>query len=166
MEAKNRQKLIVVPVWCVQFNCVQLFAALWTGADQAPLSMGVPRQEYWRGLPFPSPGYLPDPEIKPMSRVFNIGRLILCDPMDCSLPVSSIHGILQTRILDCVAVPSSRGSSWPKNQTPISYVSRFGRWVFYHWHHMGSPRKTLNIHKSTSMFKLEAKEQKLLLETK
>ena len=77
MEAKNRQKLIVVPVWCVQFNCVQLFATLWTGADQAPLSMGVPRQEYWRGLPFPSPGYLPDPEIKPMSRVFNIGRLIL-----------------------------------------------------------------------------------------
>ena len=77
MEAKNRQKLIVVPVWCVQFSCVQLFATLWTGADQAPLSMGVSRQEYWRGLPFPSPGDLPDPEIKPMSGVFSVGRLIL-----------------------------------------------------------------------------------------
>ena len=39
----------------------------WTVARQAPLSMGFPRQEYWSGLPFPSPGDLPDPEIKPMS---------------------------------------------------------------------------------------------------
>ena len=39
----------------------------WTVADQAPLSMGFPRHEYWNGLPFPFPGYLPDPGIKPMS---------------------------------------------------------------------------------------------------
>ena len=38
-----------------------------TGAPQAPLSMGFPRQEYWSGLPFPSPGDLPDPGIKLMS---------------------------------------------------------------------------------------------------
>ena len=37
----------------------------WTIACQAPLSMGFPKQEYWSGLPFPSPGDLPDPEIKP-----------------------------------------------------------------------------------------------------
>ena len=37
----------------------------WTVACQAPLSMGFPKQEYWSGLPFPSPGDLPDPEIKP-----------------------------------------------------------------------------------------------------
>ena len=36
----------------------------WTVACQAPLSMGFPRQEYWSGLPFPSPGDLPDPGIK------------------------------------------------------------------------------------------------------
>ena len=39
----------------------------WTVACQAPLSMGFSRQEYWSGLPFPSPGYLPDPGIKPGS---------------------------------------------------------------------------------------------------
>ena len=43
------------------------FATLWTVAHQAPLSMGFPRQEYWRGLPFPSPGDLPHPGIEPGS---------------------------------------------------------------------------------------------------
>ena len=41
----------------------------------------------------------------------------LCNPMDCNLPGSSVHGILQARILEWVAMPSSRGSSWPRNQT-------------------------------------------------
>ena len=43
-----------------------------------------------------------------------------CDPLDCIPPASSVHGILQARILKWVAMPSSRGSSQPKNQTPIS----------------------------------------------
>ena len=47
------------------FSLVQLFVTLWTIALQAPLSMGFSRQEYWSGLPFPSPGNLPDPGIKP-----------------------------------------------------------------------------------------------------
>ena len=42
-------------------------------------------------------------------------RLTLCDPMDYSLPGSSIHGILQARILEWVALPSSRGSSRPRD---------------------------------------------------
>ena len=46
--------------------------------------------------------------------------LTLCDPVNCSLPGSSVHGILQARILEWVAVPSSRGSSWPRDQTHIS----------------------------------------------
>ena len=46
---------------------VRLFATPWTVANQAPLSMGFSRQEYWSGLPFPSPGDLPDPGIKPRS---------------------------------------------------------------------------------------------------
>ena len=45
------------------------FAIPWTVAHQAPLSMGFPRQEYRSGLPLPSPGDLPDPEIKPTSPV-------------------------------------------------------------------------------------------------
>ena len=46
---------------------VRLFATPWTVAYQAPLSMGFSRQECWSGLPFPSPGDLPDPGIKPGS---------------------------------------------------------------------------------------------------
>ena len=46
---------------------VQLFATPWTVAYQAPLSMGFSRQQYWSGLPFPSPGDLPDPGIEPGS---------------------------------------------------------------------------------------------------
>ena len=46
-------------------SCVRLFATPWTVAYQDPRSMGFSRQEYWSGLPFPSPGDLPNPEIKP-----------------------------------------------------------------------------------------------------
>ena len=46
---------------------VQLFATPWTVADQVPLSMGFSRQEYWSGLPFPSPRDLPHPGIEPGS---------------------------------------------------------------------------------------------------
>ena len=46
---------------------IQLFATPWTVAYQAPPSMGFFRQEYWSGLPFPSPGDLPDPGIEPGS---------------------------------------------------------------------------------------------------
>ena len=46
---------------------VQLFAIPWTVAHQAPPSVGFSRQEYWSGLPFPSPGDLPNPEIEPRS---------------------------------------------------------------------------------------------------
>ena len=47
----------------------------------------------------------------------------LCDPMDCSPPGSPVHGIFQTRILEWVAVPSSRGFSWPRDQTWAFCVS-------------------------------------------
>ena len=46
---------------------IRLFVALWTVAHQAPPSIGFSRQEYWNGLPFPSPGDLPNPGIKPTS---------------------------------------------------------------------------------------------------
>ena len=48
-------------------SCIQLFATFWTVTHQTPLSMGFPRQEYWSGLPFPPPGDLPAPGIKPTS---------------------------------------------------------------------------------------------------
>ena len=55
---------------CAQLiSHVQVFAIPWTATRQAPLSMGFPRQEYWSRLPFPTPGNLPAPGIKPMSPV-------------------------------------------------------------------------------------------------
>ena len=56
--------------------------------------------------------------------------LTLCSPMDCSPPGSSVHGILQVRILEWVVMPSSRGSSWPRNPTWVSCIA--GRF-FTHW---------------------------------
>ena len=66
--------------------------------------------------------------------------LTLCDPMDCSPPGSSVHGILQARILDWGAISISRGSSPPKDRTHVSYVSCIGtgRQVLYYQCHLDS----------------------------
>ena len=59
-EGKNQVKV-------KSLSRVRLFATPWTVAHQAPPSMGFSRQEYWSGLPFPSPGDLPSPGIEPRS---------------------------------------------------------------------------------------------------
>ena len=95
-----------------------------------PLSMGFPRQEYWSGLPFSSPGDLPNPGIEPLSPML-AGRFFtteppgkpslspataakslqscptLCDPIDGSPPGSPVPGILQARTLEWVAISFS-----------------------------------------------------------
>ena len=53
--------------------------------------------------------------------------LTFCDPMDCSQPDSTVYGIFQARILESVAISSSRGSSWPRDQASASCR------IFYHW---------------------------------
>ena len=102
-------------------SCVQLFATPWTVAYQAPPSLGFSRQEHWSGLPFPSPGDLPDPGIEPGSPALQADALpseppgnlylladyliiacvpakslqscpTLCNTMDCSPVGCSIHG--------------------------------------------------------------------------
>ena len=61
---------------CVKsLSRVQLFATLWTIARQASLSIEFSRQEYWSGLPFPSPGDLPNPEIEPRSPILQADAL-------------------------------------------------------------------------------------------
>ena len=98
------------------FSCVQLFVIPWTVAHLAPLSMEFSRQEYWSGLSFSIPVYLPDPWIKPMSlrspalagEFFTTEKSRkpyhgvecmlsfcshLCNPMDYSLPGFSVHRI-------------------------------------------------------------------------
>ena len=57
--------------------------------------------------------------------------LTLCDPRGCSLPVSSVHGIFQARVLEWVAISFSRGSSWPRDRTQVSHIAgrRFIVWA-------------------------------------
>ena len=57
-------------------SCVRLFATPWTVAYQAPPSTEFSRQEYWSGLPFPSPGDLPDPGIEPRSPALQADALL------------------------------------------------------------------------------------------
>ena len=62
--------------------------------------------------------------------------LTLSNPMDCSPPGSSFHGVLQARILEWVAMSSSRESSWSQN---LNHVSCIDRWILYHWVTWGAP---------------------------
>ena len=143
---------------------VRLFAIPWAIAYRASPSMGFSRQEYWSGVPLPSPGDLPDPGIEPWSPALEADALTseppgkpkvtltavknfkmhsgsnkagyfccchclvtklcptFCDPVDCSPPGFSVHGILQARILEWGAISFSRGSFQPRNQTRVSYM--------------------------------------------
>ena len=59
--------------------------------------------------------------------------LTLCDPMDCSPPGSFVHGISQARILEWVTISFSRGCSWPRDWSHVSYVSALASRFFKHW---------------------------------
>ena len=81
-----------------RFSRVRLCVTPETAAHQAPPSLGFSRQEHWSGLPFPSP--MRESEVTQLCQT-------LRDPMDCSPPGSSVHGIFQTRVLEWVAVAFS-----------------------------------------------------------
>ena len=75
------------------------FSSPWIVAFQVPLSMGFSRQEYWSGLPFPSPGDLPNPGIEPMSHALQDDSLPLSQwgrPLICSQHYNYIHKIFTT----------------------------------------------------------------------
>ena len=137
------------------FSHIWLFVTLWTVAYQASLSMGFSMQENCSRLPCP-PGDLPDsgnnprllcllhwqpgslplaPLGKPSFACLLQSCLTLCDPMDYSQPGSSVHVILQERILEWVAMPSSRGSSWDRDWIHISsllhWLVRWGGCVIF-----------------------------------
>ena len=90
---------------------VRLFATPWTVAYQAPPSMGFSRQEYWSGLPFPSPEDPPNPGIKPRSPTLLVDALTSKPP---GKPTPSHKG--NPRILEWVAYTFSSGSSWPRSR--------------------------------------------------
>ena len=82
---------------------VRLLATPWTAAYQAPPSMGLSRQEHWSGVPLPSPGNLTAAAAAKSLQ----SCPTLCNPMDYSPPGCSVCGIVQARILEWVAMPSS-----------------------------------------------------------
>ena len=117
-------------------SCVRLYATPWTAAYQAPPPMGFSRWEYWSGVPLPSPLYFISLDQIRMGKnmeksLKKTGILVSavpvcsvaqswptpCDSIDCSSPGSSVHGILQVRTLEWVAISCSRASSNPKTVT-------------------------------------------------
>ena len=85
-----------------RFSHVRLCATPETAGHQAPPSLGFSRQEHWSGLPF----LLQCMKVKSGSEVAQL-CLTLCDPMDCSPPGSSVHGIFQARALEWAAIAFS-----------------------------------------------------------
>ena len=126
---------------CEPLGHVWLFATPWVQTPGYNLpgssSMDFSRQEYWSGLPFPSPGDLPNPGIEPGSPVLQADSFTT-EPWGKSLKWSeshsvvsdslrshghTIHGILQARILEWLAFPFSRGSSQPRDWTKVSHIA-------------------------------------------
>ena len=111
---------------------------------QAPLFTAFPRREYWSGLPFPSPGDLPDPGIESPSPAWRSGFFFfyqshqgspfpshaaaakscptLCDPIDGSPPGSAVPGILQARTLEWAAISFSNAWKWKLEVKSLSRV--------------------------------------------
>ena len=88
----------------------------------------------WKTPSFLSPPLQPQALASPMcvclcACLVTQSCLTLCHTRDCSPPSSSVHGVIQARILEHVAISSSRGSSWPRDQTCVSCI---GRQILYH----------------------------------
>ena len=103
--------------WKVKVNSlsrVGLLVIPWTAAYQAPLSMGVSRQEYWSGVPLPSP-------ITAAAKSLQLCPT-LCDPREGSPPGSPVPGILQARTLEWVAISFSSAWKWKVKVKSLSRV--------------------------------------------
>ena len=88
-------------------------------AHQAPPSLGFSRHEHWSGLPFLSPVHKSESEVAQSCPT-------LSDPMDYSLPGSSIHGIFQARVLEWGAIAFSMANLLKKKTTSFKYVHKTG----------------------------------------
>ena len=127
------------------FSHVQLFVTLWTVACQTPMSMGLSRQEYWSGLPFPPPGDLSNPGTEPVSLIdrwvlyhsvqfSSVAQscLTLCDPMNNSMPGLPVHHQLpeftQThihRVSDTIQPSHPLSFPFPPAPNPSQHQSLF-----------------------------------------
>ena len=77
----------------------------------------------------------------------SVSHSVMSNPIDCSLPGFSVHGILQATVLEWVAMLFSMGSSQPRDQTEGSYISCVGRRVLYPLSHQGSPMESSGNYK-------------------
>ena len=133
---------------------VRLFATPWTAAHQAVPSMGFSRQEYWSGVPLPSPLLL---SIISQIFVYLCFCMLLfvakswqcfCNPVDCSPSGSSVHGISLARILEWIAISFSRRSPQPRDWT---HVSCFERQILYRWINREAPLHVKQLQSIDSM---------------
>ena len=115
----------------IALSCLNLVIS-WTIACQAPLSMGFSRQEYWSGLPFPSPGDLPDPGIEPMSPALQVDAL----PTElCTKPLIS-YAVFQ--------IKAPLAHNWPiltmrKSRKTLSAGLMKSRYIPRHQHFPDQP---------------------------
>ena len=113
---------------------VWLLVTPWTATHQTPPSMGFSRQEDWSGVPLCAQSCP-----------------ILCNPMDCSPPGSSVHCIFQAKLLDWVAISFSRASSQPRDLTCVCGISCIDWQILYHcatwylWHTVPSVSYLFNF---------------------
>ena len=124
---------------CIFFSSVQFSIVAQSCPSLQPLAHTIPQQFILlictQGTEYFTLAFL---EFEVWKEMLDIASMLshfsltLCDLMGYSPPGSSICGIFQARILEWVAMPSSRGSSQPRDQTCISYVSYTGRWDLYH----------------------------------
>ena len=92
---------------CYLLSHVWLFATPWTVDHQAPLSMEFSRQEYWSGLPFPSPGDLPNPRIDPRSPASQVDVLLSKPPLSSLIQLNYIRKMWVFLVLICQLLRSS-----------------------------------------------------------
>ena len=92
-----------------QMSCCLLTAAACPLIQLALVTFPSPPTSYTAFLVLPS--------------VISLSCLTLCDPLDCSPPGSSVYGILQARILEWIAMPFSRGASWPRDWTWVAHIA-------------------------------------------
>ena len=140
----NSQQPSWARVWTEQ-ALLQSYGLKGTGVTS---STSAPAPQHFRpSISFPSLGIVPDPPPAPPALHLS-GRLCakllqlcptLCDTKDRSLPGSSVHGILQARILESVAISSSRRSLPPRDGTLGLLCFCIGRRVLYHWLHGFNP---------------------------
>ena len=134
LPSTERPKLSEVRDWVAV--CTQMFTVVWFTVSGKCQQSNCPSVAEWiNSMVYPYYGLL-----KTSESVKSLTPVQLFDtPLDCSPPGSSVHGILQARILEWVAMPSSKGSSSPRDRTWVTCISCLAGRLLYLLSHQGNP---------------------------